>query len=302
MKFRFTLVVWGDWHLDQLVKHGLPSLRAPGNLDAVDYLISAKTRPADLGRVTAALDGLNAAVDAPLPDGIAGDQANSTVFRMNHDDRAAAAAAGEVWALLAPDMVWGEGTLAHHRLAFEAGKKAIFRPLLRVDSDRAGTIRDFGKRSLAAVAIESEHDVSRRYYRAGGKFFSPHAEMIIWDAPGGLLNRTITSEVQTCVANGVQISERNACDSDLVGQKCVVADSDEAITLAMCPPDKDFEWTRRAEPLSPALVRSFMSSYPSAASREIARTPYRLHAGDVDPAAWADVERRSGEFVEEVLG
>ena len=41
MRFHFTLAVWGEWHLNQLETHGIPSLRAPGNLDAVDYHISA---------------------------------------------------------------------------------------------------------------------------------------------------------------------------------------------------------------------------------------------------------------------
>ena len=168
MRFRFTLAAWGDWHLDQLARHGVPSLRAPGNLDAVDYHISVHTRPADRDRLAAILDGLDADIKTPLPDDMRADRyaANPAVLRFKADDYAAAAAAGEAWVLLSPDMVWGEGTLAHHRRAFEAGKAVVYRPLLWVDAERAGVVRDFGRRSLAKVALECEHAIARDYFRA----------------------------------------------------------------------------------------------------------------------------------------
>ena len=176
MRFRFTLAVWGDWHLRQLEAHGVPSLRAPGNLGAIDYHISAHTRPADRERLAAILDGLDADIKTPLPDDMRGDRhaANPAVLGFRAADRAEAAAAGEAWALLSPDMVWGEGTLAHHNAAFEAGKTMIFRPLLWVDAEKAGTIRDFGRRHLARVALEHEHAIARGYFRADGPCFSSH--------------------------------------------------------------------------------------------------------------------------------
>jgi hypothetical protein len=305
MRFRFTLVVWGDWHIGQFVRHGLPSLRAPGNLDAIDHVVSAKTRPSDLERVRAALDGVNAEIEALLPDDIGSDQAtcNTAVFTHNVDDRSAAAQAGEAWGLLSPDMVWGEGTWAHHRAALEGGAKAVFRPLLRVDSERAGTIRDFRRRSLAATALEHEHAIARTDYRAGGERFSPHAEMIIWEAPGWLINRTITAEVQTCIPAAVPFNSQGLSALPLDGEMCVVRDSDEAIAVAMCPPDKDFGWLQGTRPLDVDLVRGFLRSYNSPASRNIARQSYHLHAGDiVDAEIWKTVlDRRSDDFITEVF-
>jgi hypothetical protein len=302
MRFRFTLAVWGDWHLRQLEAHGIPSLRTPGNLDAVDYHVSAHTRPADRERLAAALDGLDADVKTPLPDDVQGDQgtANNVVHACKTKDYAAAAAAGEAWALLSPDMVWGEGTLAHHRTAFKAGKTAIYRPLLRVDAEKAGTIRDFGRRSLARIALDHEHAVAKTFYRADGPLFSSHAELIIWRAPGGLLNKTITAEMQTCVAGQAPYMEfiaPAAADDEML----VVGDSDEAITLALAPPDKNFSHVVGHGPLNPAVVRAFANWYSSPATEKIARRSYRLHAGDIDPAEWAEVERRAGEFIDEVF-
>ena len=302
MKFRFTLAVWGDWHLRQLEMHGVPSLLAPGNLDAIDYRISAHTRPSDRERLAAALRGLNADIEAPLPGDVRGDQktANDALHVFKMQDHAAAAAAGEAWALLSPDMVWGEGTWAHHRGALEAGKTVIYRPLLRVDAEEAGTVRDFGKRALARLALEHEHGVARKFYRADGPLFSPHSDMIIWPAPGGLLNKTVTADVQTCVAGQSPAIEFLLAPE--ASEMLVVGDSDEAIALAMSPPEKDFKHVVGSGPLTAALVQQFASWYPSAATEKIARFSYRLHAGDIDPAEWAPVELRADAFIAEVFG
>ena len=303
MKFRFTLAVWGDWHLDQFERNALPSLRAPGNLDAVDYHISAHTRPADRDRLAAILQGVNADIKTPLADGVRSDQAtaNSVVHGCKMQDYAAA----EAWALMSPDMVWGEGTLAHHRRAFESGKTVIYRPLLRVDADKVGTIRDFSKRSLARIALESEHSVARKFYRADGPLFSSHAEMIIWPAPdGGLLNKTITAEVQTGLAGQMGGAECLATDSD-ENKMLVVGDSDEAITLALASPDKDFSHVVGTGPLTPEIIRTFTSWYQSPATEKIARHSYRLHANDIDlaeyPSRWEAVEKQADAFIAEVF-
>lgn len=300
MKFNFTLAVWGDWHLTQLEKHGIPSLRAPGNLDAVDYHISAHTRPADRERLARVLEGCNYDIKTPLPDDMRSDRPASNPAVMGFRERDFAAAAGEAWVLLSPDMVWGEGTLAHHRAAFETGKTVIFRPLLWVDAEKAGTIRDFGKRSLASVALEHEHSIARTYFRADGPQFSSHTEMIIWEAPGGLLNKTITAEVQTCVAL-TQPNPYGLWTEADEEKMLVVGDSDEAITLALAPPDKDFSTWMTQVPLSSAMVRAFATEYQSPATEKIARHSYRLHASAIDLDAWAEVERKANAFIGEVF-
>ena len=98
MKFRFSLAVWGEWHIDQFIRNALPSLKAPGNLDAIDYVIAVHTRPADVERLRAALEGVNAELLAPIADDTAGDQttANVTIQGYAARDIQAAVAAGEV--------------------------------------------------------------------------------------------------------------------------------------------------------------------------------------------------------------
>ena len=304
MKFRFTLALWGDWHLSQFERNGLPSLRAAGNLNAIDYHISVHTRPADFYRLSVMLQDINADIKVPLADDTQSDQgtANAVVHNCKMQDYAGATANGEAWVLMSPDMVWGEGTFVHHRQAFEAGKTAIFRPLLRVDADKAGTITDFGKRSLARIALEHEHNVSQKFYRADSPLFSSHAEMIIWPAPGGLLNKTITAEIQTCMAGHALYGSECLATEAAKESMLVVGDSDEAIALALAPPNKDFSHVVGTSPLTPDIVRTFANWYWSPATEKIARHSYRLHAEDIDLAEWAAVERNANDFIAEVFG
>ena len=301
MRFRFTLAAWGDWHLDQLARHGVPSLRALGNLDAVDYVISAHTRPADAERLRAALEGVNAELGAPIADGTGGDQAtaNGTIQGCAVQDVALAAAADEAWGMLAPDMVWSEGTFALYRRLLEAGNRAIFRPLLRVDADKAGTIREFGARHLAGLALDCEHAMGQ-LYRADAERFTTHAEAIIWPAPDGRVHQTISADIVLCVPSETAITAHGLAE-DGWGRMAAVVDSDESVALAMTPADKEYEWQEGSAPLSPALVRDFLTRYPSGAGRGLAARPYRLHAGDTDPSSWAEAERRAAAFVGEVF-
>jgi hypothetical protein len=304
VKFWLTLVVWGDWHLSQFEAHGLPSLRAPGNLEAVDYRIAAYTRPSDVARLQSVLHGFPATILAALPDDLKCEQAtaDATLRHYYGQDRADAARFGEAWMQVAPDMVWGEGTLLHHKRALEAGKKAIFRPLLRVDSSLTGTIKHFSRCYLASLALRWEHEMARTFYRADGTKFSPHAEMIIWEAPGGLLNQTVTAAVQTCNPAAVRLNWATLLEDEPDDTLEVVTDSDQVITLAMCPPDKPFLFGHGAVKLAPETVRGFLRGYSSPASSYIMRRPYRLHCEDIRYLeTWGIQERRALRFASEVF-
>ena len=302
MKWRFSLAVWGQWHIDQFITNGLPSLKATGNLDVIDYVIAAYTRPVDYERMKAALDGVNAELTMPIADDTVGEQAvaNATIQHYAAQDMDKARAAGEVWALLAPDMVWSEGTFACYRRLIDAGNKIIFRPLLRVDSDRAGTIREFGNRHLAKLALECEHEIGK-LYRADAERFTTHTEAIIWPAPDGRLHQTISADIVLCIPNKTGITPQFLSDEAFGDQMAVIRDSDESVALAMCPADKFYDWQNGGSPLTPALVREFLRAYPSPAIRGLAERPYRLHNEDTDSSRWVEVEQQAAAFIAEVF-
>jgi hypothetical protein len=302
MKFIFTLSIWADWHIDQLVRNVVPSLRAPGNLDSVDYLISVHTRPTDAKFIQDTLAGLVSDIKTTVPDNMTNDRAGThpTVHTHKEADRAVAGE-GDVWALLAPDMVWAEGTFDYYRRLIESGKKAIFRPLLRVDSDRAGTITDFSKRSLARVALKAEHDVVKKFYRAQGHKFSRHTEMVTWHAPGGLINKTITPEVQVCLAKLELLGGHRLAPELAPDEMAVICDSDEGITLAMTAPDANLEWVSGTIPLTSQFIKDFVGQYPSPVCRYVASKSYRLHDRDIDTTqdlVWRQLEQYADDFIE----
>ena len=302
MRFRFSLAVWGDWHINQFVTNGLPSLKVSGNLDSIDYVIAAYTRSKDYARMQAALEGVKAELSAPIADDTGDWQevANSTIQSYAAQDIKTAITANEVWGLLAPDMVWSEGTFALYSQLIDTGKKAIFRPLLRVDSDKTGKIEQFGKRHLAKLALECEHDVGK-IYRADAEHFTTHPEAIIWPALDGRLHQTISADVVLCVANKMDITSQFLSAAPFGDDMAVITDSDESVALAMCPTDKFYGWQYGNGPLTPALVRNFVVSFPSPAIRGLAERPYRLHNEDTDSSRWAEVEQEAAAFIAEVF-
>ena len=303
MRFRFSLAVWGDWHIDQFIRHGLPSLKTPGNLDAIDYIISVWTRPADFERLKAVLEGTSFELRATIADDTGGWQevANITIQSYAIQDIVAAGQAGEVWGLLAPDMVWSEGTFALYRKLLETGRKIIFRPLLRVDSDQVGTIQQFDVRHLAKMALENEHSVGQ-IYRADTDRFTTHPETIIWPAPDGRLHQTISADAVLFIANQASITPQFLCDEPFNDQTmAVIRDSDESVALAMCPANKHYEWQNGGGPLTPDSVRRFRTGFPSPTIHGLAQRPYRLHIGDTESSRWADVEQRANAFIAEVF-
>ena len=81
----------------------------------------------------------------------------------------------------------------------------------------------------------------------------------------------------------------------------VIRDSDESIALAMCPTDKFYGWQNGNGPLTPALIKNFVVSFPSPAIRGLAERPYRLHSEDTDASHWVEVEQRAADFINKVF-
>lgn len=303
MKFRLTCAVWGDWHVDAFLRYGLPSLQAPGNLDALDYTLAIHTTPRDAGRLMPALRGLNREVYTPLytspPEGLAA--AVSTQQALHRFDRAHARRHGQIWACVPPDVVWGEGTFARYRDLIAAGKTVIFHHMPRVSLEPAArALAYFGKRHLARVALDFEHPLGRMY-RADNPQFPPHCELVLWPAATGILCRLLAAEIKLADPSKVPINDVAQANRSLGAGMAVIRDVDEAMALSLAPVYKDEDWARDGVPLNAQIVRDFLEKYPSPATRDLARHSYRLHAGDVTPAAWAAAEQQADALMAQVF-
>lgn len=296
MKFRLTTVVWGEWHVDAFLRYGLPSLLAPGNLDAIDYTLAIHTSPRDAGRLMPALRGLKREIYTPIyTKPIENLAVSAGIQQMMHRfDRRHARKSGAVWACVPPDVVWGEGTFARYRAMLETGKTAVFHHMPRVEIETAAAAigGDFSRRNLARVALDHEHPLGRMH-RADNPAFPPHCELAIWPAGGGLLSRMMSSEIKLADPVRVPINEAAQAAQPLGLGMGVIQDADEAMALSLAPVYKDRDWARDGAPLSAQMARDFLAKYPSPATRELARYSYRLHAGNVSPAAWVAAERQA---------
>ena len=107
--------------------------------------------------------------------------------------------------------------------------------------------------------------------------------------------------MQTCIASSTAPNGEFMTPEVVEDELLIVGDSDEAITLALAPPNKDFSHIVGTSPLTPDIIRTFANWYSSPASEKIARHSYRLHADDVDFAEWTEVEREANEFVAEAF-
>jgi hypothetical protein len=294
--------VWGDWHISQFIKHGLPSLKAPGNLDAIDYVIAVHTTPRDIGKLMPALRGVKTEFYTSIPDKLPAHLSSAVDVQqaIHRGERGLAERTGAMWACLPPDVVWGEHSWALYRKFFEAGKWAIFQHMPRATDDAGAAFYDYSKRHLARVALDFEHPLGRMY-RADNPTFPKHAELIIWPAPHGLLTRLLASEIKVCDPSKVAVNRMAQSARTLGDRAAVIQDSDEAIAISLASVHKDEDWTRDGVPLSAQVVRSFLGDYPSPATRDLARYSYRLHADEADPASWLAAERRADNLMASIF-
>jgi hypothetical protein len=307
MRVRLACTVYGDWHVDQFIRHGIPSLRAPGNMPDLDAVLAVHTRPADAQRIAPALAGLSAVeLTADVSEGIAAGNFNVGVSEQNRGSQIEldrATANGELWALSSPDTIWGEGALSRYVELMTAGAAMVVPALLRVDASRTGTITDFGPAHMAKLALEYEH-LNGRLYHSDSPLFPKHAELAIWPVPNGFVLRTFSAEALVCNPRRASVNPRNwlvmaPADENSIA---VIGGSDEAIVLSMAPPDKAKDWLiKGAGRLRPQVVREFVQRYWSPVTKAVARRSYRLAAGDVPESAWAEAERQAAAFVAAVF-
>lgn len=303
MKFRLTCAVWGDWHINAFLRYGLPSLQAAGNLEAIDYVLEIHTSPRDVGKLLPGLRHVNREIYTSLYNVPEGGLANAidAQQRIHRFGRQKARETRSIWACVPPDVVWGEGTFARYRALIESGKEVIFHHMPRVNGETAKPVLEcFTKRHLARVALDFEHELGRMY-RATNEKFPNHAELILWQAGAGLLCRLLAAEIKLADPLKVPINDVAQVGRPLGSSFAVIQDADEAIALSLAQPYKDSDWARDGAPLSAQTVRSFLTRYPSPATRELARYSYRLHAGDVSPAAWAAAERQADALMAQIF-
>lgn len=290
----FSLVAWGDWHIDMLLRFGLPSLLREGNFRVGEDTLHLHTRERDRAKLRY----------APLPEGTKGllipdgyDTRMMTVQLWRQDAFENPGRVAFIW----PDVVWGAGVFDVYRRLLDAGCCAVFNHLPRVDAEAADWIESFeapDNRTLARIALTFESHLSACHH-VDSPSFPDHTELVTWRIPHGRLTR-LMSHLPACY--DTRIASLNVYN--LLNNQGVIgmpSDSDNAIALSLTKSNHDLSWVTTGRDLTPARIRAWTKLYPCAVNAALAQLSYRLHDRDVAPEIWAGVEAEANRLVDDVF-
>ncbi|MBV8169520.1 MAG: hypothetical protein JO021_22175, partial [Alphaproteobacteria bacterium] len=299
--------VWGPWHLDAWLEAALPTLLAPGNLPqlaarhAVAYQIH--TRAGDLARIRAApsFERLAALVpvslqaipdERQLEDPI---QAHNDLWRRAVED---AARSRRYAFLLAPDLVWSDGSLAHVADLLADGKAAVFAAFPRVASNSflpafrarfpaVGEPVALSGRALVALCLEHLHPLMAAHARDSA-FFPMHAEMAIWTVRDeGLAVRAFSRELMVFDPARVALNRLLLPDPPLPWDDLhMVEDSDQLFGVSLAPLGKDVAWHTAPWRARPLDVAQWSLAFDSPSNDLVAAAAIRWHVGATTAPPW----------------
>ena len=321
--------VWGDAYLERFLKLSLPAQLCAGNVQALPaarsrYLIYTHERHFAAIRESDSFRRLEQLIPASLLslDDLPDPRTNPNP----HELQTAAYNRGlrfgrgksTAFVFLTPDILLADGSFARLvELCERQGKRVVTIASIRMcvegtieclDDHRTGTpgelaipARDLVRHCLNDIhPISAAHIVTARgvraaqhhYWPVGTDAFLIHAfhlsPMLVWPTEP---NVTI----------------RGTLDDDFVGRACpdrsawyTATDTDEICQVEFSTREhKNHIFSEHY--FSDACLQQFMYLSTNEAHRAMFRTPFRFHASDVDPAAWAPVEARAAEYAAKLL-
>lgn len=323
VRTHIVTAVWGPWHVDTFLRVCLPSLLAPDNMPnfagRTDVTYAVYTREADSRRIAddPTFHRLQSIVDAqlitPPEDHFQGTELIDHV--MNHHrlwDRATARAAADkaLAMLIAPDICWANGSLAHVASLLEQGKRIIYAKAVRVTDetftpallseyfDPADGRIDVQPRELMALSIEHSHPLWAMNVR-GATHAPGHCELIIQPIPGeGYLMPLFTTDgfvIDTTLPSltGFNVPTLPSNLSE-VG---ICSDSNELGAVSLTPLTKDPDWWYEPRAATSFRFATWWSTHDIPDSTLIYSEPFRYVANEPTPARWAEVQRRAARFM-----
>lgn len=308
MRFDLVIAVWGPWHLDALNRAMFPSLLAPGNISALSAphecrirLFTTETSAARL-KALPVFHRVSERTEVELKVGGAGDSVSSD-FHIAWWQQAVEEARtdGAIVVSAHPDVMWSRNSFATMVKEFEAGRKAVVVPNIRVVADTflpavealtKDCVLDIGGRDAAALALRHLHPLSAA--ELAGQADNVTATTMQWPVQGqGLVLRhasrpAIAADPRRCSLD-MEFYVRDVSDRNEVYN---LTDVSEMLMLSIAPMYKDaglLEFETSMTPLHLARWCAHpQNDTPLAAA--YGRDPLLL---PIDPAASAHLVRGS---------
>ena len=317
----FVTVLWGDWHRRMFLHVNVPTMLALRNIPALtagidcEYLLYTTAKDAAVIKRDPAFERLQSLLPVTLKV--------FTPSRMKHP----ISLHHEIWQLatkhahrrgafillMPPDVAWADGSFAHLRGAFEAGKRVMFMAYPRVVSETivAAMAERFPRatdqstvippRDMMALAMTHIHPVMAAYNRFS-THFPIHPEMILWPIEGdGFLLRLLAREL-FCFEPGRYPLTAQSLLAHLPSSKeiHVFRDSREFLGVSLTPLWKDMEWYLRRSRFDPLFTGRWWITYDSPINDYLSAFDLRFTCGKEDETRWRRTEQQAREVLTHV--
>ena len=327
--YLFLNPVWGEVYLERFLKFSLPAQLCAGNMQAMPrdrsrYLIFTHERHFAAIRQSDAFRRLEELVPASLLslDDLPDPRTNPNP----HELQTAAYNRGlrfgrgknAAFILLQPDILLADGAFARLvELCERQGKHVVTIASIRMcvegtleclDDYRSGTPGEIAIPARALVRhcigdlhpISAAHIVTERGVRAAQHHYWPVGK-------DGFLIHAFHLSPLLVWPTEPNTTIRGTLDEDYVGRACpdrtgwyTATDTDEICQVEFSTREhKNHIFSEHY--FSDACLQQFMYLSTNEAHREMFRTPFRFHASEVEPAAWAPVEARAAEYAAKLL-
>lgn len=309
--------VWGDWHIDTLLRFNLNSLASPGNLPALSarhpirFIIFTRASDLDSLRNSKSISDISSILDIEFR--LMGDQDLLDPITAHHKAwaraRGAAIARGDLLFLLPPDVVWSHNAMEFVTNSLEQGCQSIFMTYLRVvetsfllalETRRSKTNGNLALtgRELVHLALKHLHPLMASHMR-NARFFTKHPEMLISPVSReGVSVRLLVREMFLFDPRVIELNDQSLPVAPPKDGKMVVAtDSDDLFAVGLAEFGKDSAWHNVPRQADEIGIARWWLVYDSPFNDALTKQSIRWHQGTVTEEKWRRVERGEDLFI-----
>lgn len=324
--FYLVIVVWGKDFTDLLINVCLPSLLASGNIPALSQRSGSRllifTTPEDSETISQSASYKRLASVIPVElrfiDKLDA-RPHDLMSRCHREAMQLADRSDAAAVFLAPDFIFANNVLEALGRIFQEGKRVVFTPAHRLNSDsfvpaaieqfrsEDKSLIDVPSRPLCALGLKHLHRSTREFFWRADTGASLNPVGLVWEVAGeGLLAHFFHLHPLLVYSRNKFASFEGTIDNELALAACpdpndyhVVEDSDEFLIFELSKPSHLIIGLYRKE--SVIDVCAWALGGANATHRWLARHPLRLHRCDVDSRKWGPVEQEARRVVEKAL-
>ena len=306
-----VIAVWGEWHTKMLLEACLPSLASPDNLPAfaakhrcIMHLYTRKSEWQEIrhspifGEISKYVELV---IDTDLIGRDVGTSASAHHEAWQQSTKKAIDDGCYIWNML-PDVAFSNGSIRYLADLLNDGHDSVMWFYPRVVSTSfipeftSKTFRDnhaisISSRQLVYLALKHLHPAVAAYGMKS-EHFPVHSELLISVVPNqGIAARMLINIHNLYNPAKFTLNEMQLTTGDIRNVSInFITDSDYFMGISLAPLGKDSAWYRNAGSQSVIKTALWWLDFDGSANDFVASNQIRLHASDIDEAAWQAAE------------